>query len=113
MPVGDGTGPDGQGPMTGRRQGYCAGYEGPGCAAPMPGRGSGLGGGRGRRWRRWIRAAGLPRRMRSGRASRGAPWETPSAASKEQETEILQAQAEWLQQQLAAVNERIEALREE
>ncbi|UCH14781.1 MAG: DUF5320 domain-containing protein [Bacteroidales bacterium] len=26
MPGGDKTGPDGQGPMTGRKMGYCAGY---------------------------------------------------------------------------------------
>lgn len=30
MPRGDGTGPAGRGPMTGRRAGYCAGYGMPG-----------------------------------------------------------------------------------
>ena len=30
MPRGDRTGPDGMGPMTGRRMGYCAGYDMPG-----------------------------------------------------------------------------------
>ena len=112
MPAGDGTGPDGQGPMTGRRQGYCAGYEEPGCAAPTPGRGFGLGGGRGWRWRRWGRAAGLPRRMRSARASWGVPCDGQPAVSREEETETLKAQAEWLQQQLAAVRERIDVLEE-
>lgn len=34
MPRGDGTGPNGQGPMTGRGFGYCAGYERPGYADP-------------------------------------------------------------------------------
>ncbi len=33
MPGGDGTGPLGQGPMTGRGLGYCAGYAAPGFAA--------------------------------------------------------------------------------
>jgi hypothetical protein len=62
MPGGDGTGPMGQGPMTGRAAGLCAGYPHPGYAAPGFGRGYGrgriLGFGRGF-WRRgsrfWIR----------------------------------------------------------
>ena len=64
MPFGDGTGPRGMGPMTGRRAGYCAGSGRPGFANPVPGRGwfgvgwagrgRGLGRGRGRGfgWRR-------------------------------------------------------------
>ncbi len=36
MPWGDETGPMGQGPMTGRGAGYCAGYNTPGYANPMP-----------------------------------------------------------------------------
>jgi hypothetical protein len=74
MPYGDGTGPMGYGPMTGRAAGYCAGYNVPGYMNPTPGRswgfwgrgfwpgygfglgrGRGRGGGRGRgrgfRWR--------------------------------------------------------------
>lgn len=43
MPRGDGTGPLGQGPMTGRRLGTCAGYDRPGF-----GRWFGFGSGRGR-----------------------------------------------------------------
>ncbi len=39
MPVGDGTGPFGLGPMTGRAAGYCAGYPMPGYANPIPGPG--------------------------------------------------------------------------
>jgi hypothetical protein len=39
MPRGDGTGPAGLGPMTGRAVGYCAGYAIPGYANPWPGRG--------------------------------------------------------------------------
>jgi len=48
MPGGDGTGPMGFGPMTGRAAGYCAGYAAPGYMNPMPGRGFGFGWGRGR-----------------------------------------------------------------
>jgi len=76
MPWGDGTGPWGLGPMTGRGAGYCAGFNVPGFSNPMPsfgfrrgfgwgrgfrggrgfGRGFGRGWGRGRGfgWRRWA-----------------------------------------------------------
>jgi len=45
MPRGDGTGPLGQGPMTGRGAGLCAGYPTPGMGRGM-GRGMGMGRGR-------------------------------------------------------------------
>jgi hypothetical protein len=38
MPAGDGTGPLGWGPMTGRAAGYCAGFPVPGFMNPLPGR---------------------------------------------------------------------------
>jgi len=44
MPWGDGTGPWGLGPMTGRAAGYCAGYPVPGYMNPIPGFG----------WRGWF-----------------------------------------------------------
>ena len=47
MPRGDGTGPTGAGPMTGRAAGYCAGYSVPGTANPIPRQRLGLGLGRG------------------------------------------------------------------
>lgn len=57
MPRGDGTGPLGFGPMTGRGAGYCAGYPFAGFMPPLYGRGYGVGwgrgGGRGRR-NRWY-----------------------------------------------------------
>jgi len=49
MPFGDGTGPRGMGPMTGRGAGYCAGFGRPGFTNSIPGRGW-LGFGRGRRY---------------------------------------------------------------
>jgi len=42
MPRGDRTGPQGEGPMTGRQLGYGAGYDSPGYAKG-PGRGAGFG----------------------------------------------------------------------
>jgi len=47
MPGRDGTGPQGQGPLTGGRRGFCAG------AAPFTGRGGGRG------WRNQYYATGL------------------------------------------------------
>ena len=44
MPGGDRTGPRGFGPMTGRRAGYCAGYDRPGFDNPHPGYGMRYGG---------------------------------------------------------------------
>ena len=41
MPGGDGTGPAGMGPMTGRAAGYCVGYAMPGSVNPVAGRGFG------------------------------------------------------------------------
>ena len=92
MPRGDGTGPAGFGPMTGRAAGYCAGYDVPGFAdapgargragAPAgsgEGAGSGargrgaagiqgrIGAGRGRGHRRMYYATGMPGWMRCGR----------------------------------------------
>ncbi len=50
MPRGDGTGPEGQGPMTGRRMGQCGGNTDrrPKSRRPGQGAGRGQGGGQGR-----------------------------------------------------------------
>ncbi|MFN2167014.1 MAG: DUF5320 domain-containing protein [Anaerolineae bacterium] len=124
MPAGDGTGPRGMGPMTGRGAGYCAGYDAPGYANPMPGRGFGMGwgrgGGRGRGWRHMYYATGLPGWARYGYAP---AWGAPPAAAygpygappqqpltPEQETEFLKSQAEMLKQELDAISQRIAEL---
>jgi len=100
MPRGDGTGPMGTGPMTGRGAGYCAGYGAPGFANPMPRRGLGFQSG-GRGWRHMYYATGLLGWMRFGAAP-----PTP-----QQETDALKAQAESLRQELDAINKRIEDLK--
>ena len=127
MPAGDGTGPRGMGPMTGRAAGYCSGYDAPGWANPVPGRGFGLGwgrgwgggGGRGWRHRNWYYATGVPGWARSGYgpAWGAAPaWGYPPYATPpqpEQEVEFLRGQAEWLQQQLDEIGQRIKELEPE
>ena len=72
MPGGDGTGPMGMGPMTGRAAGYCAGYAVPGFMNPIPGRGMGWGRGMG-----FGRGFGRGRGMGRGRGfgrGRGRRW---------------------------------------
>lgn len=108
MPWGDGTGPLGLGPMTGRRAGYCAGFPVPGCMNPI-----GFGGwGRGRRFRFWARVTGLPGwyRARVGLPPFGAPQVLiPVAnpyASREDEIKSLE-------EERRAIAEEIKALREE
>ncbi len=131
MPAGNGMGPMGMGPMTGRGAGYCRGYDAPGWANPVPGRGFGLGagrrgtaggrGGRGGGWRHrnWYYATGVPGWARFGDAPAwGAPpaWSYGPytvAPSREEETEFLRQQAEWLKQQLDAIGQRIEELGQE
>jgi hypothetical protein len=100
MPGGDGTGPMGFGPMSGRAAGYCAGY-------PVPGymnsaRGGFWGRGRGRGWGRgfgWARGFGF--------WPASIPAQTP-----EQELDGLKQQAELLQSSLNEINSRIEQLQQ-
>ena len=126
MPRGDGTGPAGMGPMTGRAAGYCAGYSVPGFMNPVGGRGgyrgrgTGFGGG-GRGRRNWYYATGLPGWTRAARGMSAwggydggyappyafGPAPAPDAG---QEKEALKQQAEYLQQSLDEINERSEQL---
>lgn len=110
MPGGDGTGPMGQGPMTGRGAGYCAGLGMPGYANRGFGYGMGCGfgrgGGRGFRHRFW--ATGLPRWARPG-------WEmgayaAPQPQTSQDELEMLKAQSEQMQQNLQQIQQRIDQL---
>ncbi|MBN1613747.1 MAG: DUF5320 domain-containing protein [Deltaproteobacteria bacterium] len=106
MPGGDGTGPAGWGPMTGRAAGYCAGYPMPGFANQIPGRGFGFGrgmglgfrGGRGRRWGIPYFAYGY-----------GMPSAVPygAAPTRQQEIDALQEQAKYFEAALSEINKRI------
>ena len=114
MPGGDGTGPMGMGPMTGRAAGFCAGFNAPGYVNPGPGRGfygrgggwGGRGGGRG--YRHWYYATGLPGWAR-GRGP--APYYGPVEPVKpEDEAQALKAQAAALRTQLEEIDKRISEL---
>jgi hypothetical protein len=122
MPGFDGTGPAEMGPMTGRGAGYCAGYDAEDRYTPLrwrgygPGWGMGGGWGRGRRFRSRTFGQGVPGRVRWGYGpARGVPegWRYgPVTPSPEQETELLRREAEWLKQQLEAIDQRIQELSE-
>jgi len=111
MPGGDGTGPAGLGPTTGRAAGICAGYPVPGFMNPMPGRGfwgRGRGGGWGRR--NWFHAAGPIGWQRA--AGAGPAYAVPPV-TKEQQLEFLKAQAEAMSQQVRQIQEQIRNLEQE
>lgn len=116
MPAGDGTGPIGMGPMTGRAAGFCAGYGVPGYTHPIAGRGFGAWGGgrgffgRGRGHRNWFYATGLPF------WARRAPYVSMPVAgtyapiSSEQELAYLKDQAEYLTTSMNEIQKRISEL---
>jgi hypothetical protein len=116
MPGGDRTGPRGTGPMTGRAAGYCAGFGVPGYVSPMPGRGFGVGCGRGggvwgrggsRGWRNMFYATGQPGWMRFG--GYAAPYGYPAAPypDPEREKQFLKSQADALQAEMDAIRKRL------
>ena len=107
MPGGNGTGPVGNGPMTGRAMGFCAGFGVPGYANPVGGRGMGMGRGRGMRPGRgrfgpgyavpaWAGAAGLN--------------PVPQKLTSDQELEVLKGQTKLLEDSLKQAKDRIEEL---
>jgi len=109
MPHGEGTGPVGAGPMTGRAAGYCAGYPMPGYANPIGGRGF-WGCGRGRGWRNWLFPTGLPRWARTGRGFAGAARGATAPDIVPDEIEALKRQAQSLEGTLGEIRARIEQL---
>ncbi len=120
MPSGDGTGPGGMGPMTGRAAGFCAGYPAPGYMNPVGGRGYGgwgRGGGRGRGFGRgfgWARAGyGYP--AWGGAANPYAYGGAPFAPTMTAENELasLKQQAEYFEDSLGEIKKRIEQLETE
>lgn len=114
MPRGDGTGPFGYGPMTGRGAGFCAGNGVPGYANQGFIRGRGFGGG-GRGWRNRYFATGLPGWARPFGYNQlpGYPAGANYAEyTPERELEALKNQADFFQGQLETLNQRIRELEE-
>jgi len=118
MPGGDRTGPIGAGPMTGRAAGYCAGYPVPGYMNPIAGRGWGFGFGRGwgrgwfgrgRGWRHWYWATGLPGWARAayGYPALGA-YPYSAELTPKREMDMLKRRAKALKTQLADIQSRID-----
>jgi len=131
MPRGDGTGPWGAGPMTGRAMGQCAGYDTPGFAT-APGWGGGrrgMGGGRGAGWpggrgyRNRYYATGLTGWQRAERGMQawgpgGYPQAGPAASGQTAApasgaADDLRARADRLEQELAEVRDALTRLESE
>ncbi len=110
MPGGDGTGPNGFGPMTGRGAGFCAGLRTPGYAN-LPGRGisnrafNGRGSfGRGRGYRNQYYATGMPGWMRS------TGYQSSQFMTKDEELQTLKNQADFFKSNIEDINKRIKEL---
>jgi len=100
MPFGDRTGPEGKGPMTGRRAGDCSGDDSGNRIVAQGwgfGRGRGAGRGFGRGGGGWGRGRGF--------------FAPPVTISPEQEVNELEAQAQSLQGTLQHIKDRLEKLK--
>jgi hypothetical protein len=121
MPGGDGTGPMGMGPMSGRAAGYCAGYPAPGFMNPTPGGGWGRGWGRGfGGGRGWRAGYGAPPYGTAVGAPPYAPAYGPYAATPyapamppEAELDALKTQADYFTKALDEIRKRIDELQAE
>ena len=100
MPFRDQTGPRGEGPMTGRGRGFCAGGAAPGSLNAGPGFGTGRGG-RGQRKR--FRGA-------QATASRTPTATAPAPADQQQEMAALKAAIGGLASALGEIQKRMEEL---
>lgn len=104
MPGGDGTGPMGYGPMTGRRAGFCAGYSVPGYANPYSA------GFRGRGYRRRFYRWGGYGYPAYGYGAGYAPNQPVQAVD---EKEYLANQAEMLEKELKEIKDRLSKIEKE
>lgn len=108
MPAGDGTGPRGEGALTGRAMGRCAGYPDGGYST-APGRGGGYGyygrrGGGGRGFRNRFYETGLPYWRRFPRAQETVFQPAPT------ETESLRSQVQFVSDTIERIAGRVEQL---
>ena len=107
MPFGDGTGPMGRGPLTGREAGFCAGFPVPGYMNPAVGYGRGFGRGRGCGFRNMF-YQGMP-----GWAQYGYPANDVAYTSAVDERAFLSNQVEFLETQLQQMKKRLDELNQE
>ena len=105
MPFRDRTGPNGKGPMTGREAGDCTGNNN---ADKVIAQGRGFGRGRGFGFR-FGRGQGFGPGFGRGRG--GSYWDLSTPVSPEQETNTLETQAQYLQDTLQSINERLKKLK--
>ena len=94
MPRGDGTGPAGAGPMTGRAMGYCSGYDAPGFANACFGRGRGRGFRRRTFWRAYPAYSPYP----------------AEPLSKEERKKMLEDERKAIEEELKTVEQEIKEL---
>ena len=126
MPGGDGTGPRGFGPMTGRAAGFCAGFGIPGYADVITGRGyrfSGRGRCGGRGFRNLFYETGLTGWQRAvgympGRGNPfvyGRPYNASMTANEDRQREVdaLRARAEYLEDALDGIRAQLKELEEQ
>ena len=108
MPAGDGSGPRGDGPLTGRAMGRCTGNAAGGYAA-APGRGSGYGfsgrrGGGGRGMRNRYYETGLPLWRRH------PQYDGPAYNQVSTETESLKTQVQFVTDTIEQIANRVNQL---
>lgn len=102
MPGGDGIGPTGYGPRTGRGLGYCTGYDSPGFTKPGPGMGRGFARGFGRGMRKRLNR----RPMRSYTSG----YQREVEYNKQDELGNLKSYAAEMKKELDVVMDRIDKL---
>ena len=99
MPQGDGTGPAGQGSMTGRGMGYCAGYDAPGFVNSGFRRGMGRGLGRGRGFA--LRAGAIPMQQVQ-----------PAVITEEQEKQFLEQELVALKEEIKEIEKKLKGIKD-
>ena len=106
MPQGNGTGPNGQGQLTGRRMGYCAGFNAPGFMNGGFGRGMGRGFDRGRgfAWR--------------ARAMQAVPMQAvpmqqvqPTVTTEKEKKQFLVQELDALKEEMKEIEKRLKELK--
>lgn len=103
MPRGDKTGPNGQGPMTGRRMGFCAGANAPGFMnsgfSRSTGRDFGRGFGRGLGWRQGFQQAQPIQQIQ------------PTVITEKQEKQFLEQELSALKEDIKEIEKRLKEMK--